>query len=130
MPDFADNFELNGKLKNVLRYGENPHQRAALYVTDGRPGVAHAQVLQGKELSYNNIQDADAAFECVSEFEEPACAIVKHLNPCGVATAESGKEAYLKALACDPVSAFGGIVAFNTKLTEDLATELVDIFLE
>lgn len=116
----------------ILRYGENPHQEAALYLdpSDTRPGAARAQIVQGKELSYNNLQDADAAFECVAEFEEPACVIVKHMNPCGAAVGENVHEAYLRALACDPVSAFGGIVALNSKLTATLATELVKIFLE
>jgi phosphoribosylaminoimidazolecarboxamide formyltransferase/IMP cyclohydrolase len=126
--------ELGLKLKKVetLRYGENPHQAGALYLNpgDARPGVATARKVQGKELSYNNLQDADAAFECVAEFDEPACVIVKHMNPCGVAVGESVHEAYLRALACDTVSAFGGIVALNSKLTAVLATELVQIFLE
>ena len=104
-----------GTLAQSLRYGENPHQSAAFYL-DGsaRPGVATATQLQGKELSYNNINDTDAAFECVSEFdpaEGPACVIVKHANPCGVARAETLLEAYRRALACDNQSAFGGIVA-------------------
>lgn len=116
----------------VLRYGENPHQRAALYIdpADKRPGVATARKVQGKELSYNNLQDADAAFECVAEFEEPAVVIVKHMNPCGVALGENIVEAYERAFACDTVSAFGGIVALNSTLTSALATELVNIFLE
>lgn len=116
----------------ALRYGENPHQSAALYLDerDERPGVARARQAQGKELSFNNIQDADAAFECVAEFDEAACVIVKHMNPCGVALGPDAREAYLRALACDPVSAFGGIVALNTRLTAPLATELVKIFLE
>src|SRR3990167_7610160 len=126
--------ELQLRLKKVetLRYGENPHQGGALYLNpdDKRPGVATARKVQGKELSYNNLQDADAAFECVAEFDEPACVIVKHMNPCGAAVGESAHEAYLRALACDKVSAFGGIVALNSKLTAALATELVQIFLE
>lgn len=120
------------KRHEVLRYGENPHQSAALYLDENEtgPSVARARKVQGKELSFNNIQDADAAFECVAEFEEPACVIVKHMNPCGVAVASSAEEAYRRALACDTVSAFGGIVALNTQLTEPLALELVKIFLE
>ncbi len=116
----------------LLRYGENPHQKAALYRNphDDRPGVATARKVQGKELSFNNIQDADAAFECVAEFDEPAAVIVKHMNPCGVAVAENVHDAYLRAFACDTVSAFGGIVALNSKLTTALATELTKIFLE
>jgi len=127
-----EDLNLTYKKAHELRYGENPHQKAALYIddTDTRPSVARSRFAQGKELSYNNIQDADAAFECVAEFEEPAAVIVKHLNPCGAAVAESVEEAYRRALACDPVSAFGGIVALNSKLTENLATELVKIFLE
>ena len=96
------------------RYGENPHQAGAFYRTDERrPGVATARQLQGKELSYNNYADTDAAFELVAEFAEPAVAIVKHANPCGAAIGASLREAWDKALACDPVSAFGGIVAVN-----------------
>ncbi len=117
---------------SALRYGENPHQAAALYRNPGdvRPGVASARMVQGKELSFNNLQDADAAFECVAEFEEPAAVIVKHMNPCGVAVADTIHDAYMRAFACDTVSAFGGIVALNSKITADLASELVKIFLE
>lgn len=130
--EFPEELTLGLKRAEVLRYGENPHQGGALYLDpkDKRPGVATARKVQGKELSYNNLQDADAAFECVAEFDEPACVIVKHMNPCGVAVGESVHEAYLRALACDKVSAFGGIVALNSKLTAVLATELVQIFLE
>ncbi len=130
--DFPEELKLNLKRTEVLRYGENPHQRAALYIDprDTRPGVATARKVQGKELSYNNLQDADAAFECVAEFEEPAAVIVKHMNPCGVAVGENVHDAYLRAFACDTVSAFGGIVALNSTLTAELATELVKIFLE
>ncbi|MFT7757123.1 UNVERIFIED_CONTAM: bifunctional phosphoribosylaminoimidazolecarboxamide formyltransferase/IMP cyclohydrolase, partial [Salmonella enterica subsp. enterica serovar Enteritidis] len=101
-------------------YGENPHQSAGFYLTgEKRPGVATATQLQGKQLSYNNINDTDAAFELVAEFDPArtsAVAIIKHANPCGVAEGATLKEAYLKALACDPVSAFGGIVALNKTL--------------
>src|SRR3989344_4450188 len=130
--EFPEELVLRVKRAEVLRYGENAHQGGALYLdpNDKRPGVATARRVQGKELSYNNLQDADAAFECVAEFDEPACVIVKHMNPCGVAVGESAHEAYLRALACDKVSAFGGIVALNSKLTAVLATELVKIFLE
>ena len=130
--EFPEELVLRVKRAEVLRYGENAHQGGALYLdpNDKRPGVATARRVQGKELSYNNLQDADAAFECVAEFDEPACVIVKHMNPCGVAVGESAHEAYLRALACDKVSAFGGIVALNSKLTAALATELVQIFLE
>ncbi|MCC4244469.1 bifunctional phosphoribosylaminoimidazolecarboxamide formyltransferase/IMP cyclohydrolase [Stappia indica] len=123
-----------GRLASVMRYGENPHQKAAFYLTpERRFGVATARQVQGKELSYNNINDTDAAFELVSEFDpgvSPAVAIIKHANPCGVATGASLKDAYLKALACDPVSAFGGIVALNSKLDAAAAEEIVKIFTE
>ena len=123
-----------GRLKQTLRYGENPHQTAAFY-TDGstRPGVATAHQVQGKELSYNNINDTDAAYECVAEFdpeEAAACVIVKHANPCGVAVAASLAEAYEQALRCDPVSAFGGIIAFNRPLDAETAKQIAEIFTE
>lgn len=123
-----------GELKQTLRYGENPHQHAAFYVTgDRRPGVATAVQLQGKELSYNNINDTDAAFELVGEFdprEAPAVAIIKHANPCGVATGKTLVDAYRKALACDPVSAFGGIIALNQPLDGETAEEIAKLFAE
>ncbi len=122
-----------GELKQTMRYGENSHQSAAFYVTgENRPGVATAEQLQGKELSYNNVNDTDAAFELVSEFkDENACVIVKHANPCGVAVGgDSLKDAYLRAYSCDSESAFGGIVAFNRKLDGATAEELSKIFLE
>jgi phosphoribosylaminoimidazolecarboxamide formyltransferase/IMP cyclohydrolase len=121
-----------GLLRQPLRYGENPHQDAAFYV-DGssRPGVASAKQVQGKELSYNNINDTDAAYELVAEFDSaPACAIIKHANPCGVALGKSLKEAYLAALACDSVSAFGGVLAFNRTLDGATAEEIAKIFTE
>jgi len=123
-----------GTLAQTLRYGENPHQSASFY-TDGstRPGVASATQHQGKELSYNNINDTDAAFELVSEFaaaEGPACAIIKHANPCGVARGASLKEAYSKAFDCDRTSAFGGIVALNQPLDGATAEEIAQIFTE
>jgi len=122
-----------GKLAQTLRYGENPHQAAAFY-TDGtrRPGVATARQWQGKELSYNNINDTDAAFELVAEFAggAPACAIIKHANPCGVATASTLLEAYSRAYQCDQTSAFGGIVALNQVLDAATAEEIVKIFTE
>ncbi|WP_455477878.1 bifunctional phosphoribosylaminoimidazolecarboxamide formyltransferase/IMP cyclohydrolase [Bartonella sp. B10] len=124
----------SGHLENVMRYGENPHQQAAFYRSgDKRVGVATAKLLQGKELSYNNINDTDAAFELVAEFDPQrasAVALVKHANPCGVAEGQSLKEAYLKALMCDNVSAFGGIVALNQPLDEECAEEIVKIFTE
>ncbi len=125
---------IGGVLKEEMRYGENPHQKAAFYVTgENRPGVATATLLQGKQLSYNNINDTDAAFELVAEFlpeNGPACAIIKHANPCGVATGPSLKEAYQRALACDPVSAFGGIIALNSRLDGETAEEIVKLFTE
>ncbi len=120
-----------GRLASALRYGENPHQGAAFYVAaDARPGVASARQVQGKELSYNNINDTDAAYECVAEFEAPAVAIIKHANPCGVAVGASLREAYEKAFACDPVSAFGGVVALNRRLDAEAARKIVEIFTE
>jgi phosphoribosylaminoimidazolecarboxamide formyltransferase/IMP cyclohydrolase len=125
---------LGGSLVQQLRYGENPHQSAGFYRSgELREGVATARQLQGKELSYNNINDTDAAFECVSEFDpsiHTACVIVKHANPCGVATAATAIEAYQLALRCDPVSAFGGIVAFNQPIDEATATLVCEIFTE
>ena len=120
-----------GKLQQKLRYGENPHQEAALY-TGGisRPGVATAKQVQGKELSYNNLNDTNAAFELVSEFDQPACAIIKHANPCGVAIGIDIKDAYFKALTCDPVSAFGGIIALNKNISETTAIEVAKLFAE
>jgi phosphoribosylaminoimidazolecarboxamide formyltransferase/IMP cyclohydrolase len=125
---------LGGSLRQKLRYGENPHQKAAFYA-DGsnRPGVATATQLQGKELSYNNINDTDAAYELVAEFDPkdgPACAIIKHANPCGVALGATLKSAYLAALACDSVSAFGGVLAFNRTLDGETAEEISKIFTE
>jgi phosphoribosylaminoimidazolecarboxamide formyltransferase/IMP cyclohydrolase len=123
-----------GRLEQVMRYGENPHQDAAFYLSgDPRPGVATARQLQGKQLSYNNINDTDAAYELVSEFDPArtaAVAIIKHANPCGVAEGATLKDAYLKALACDSVSAFGGIVALNRTLDAEAAEEIVRIFTE
>jgi phosphoribosylaminoimidazolecarboxamide formyltransferase/IMP cyclohydrolase len=125
---------VGGHLLEPLRYGENPHQSAAFYRTsDLRPGVATAQQVQGKKLSYNNINDTDAAYECVAEFDPgrtAACVIVKHANPCGVAEGANLLDAYRKALACDPVSAFGGIVAVNRKLDAQAAQAITDIFTE
>ena len=122
---------LAGERREVLRYGENPHQSAAFYAGGpARPGVATARQLQGKELSYNNYNDTDAAFEAVAEFAEPACVVVKHANPCGVARGATPLEAYLKALACDPVSAFGGIVALNRPLDDATASEIAKLFVE
>src|SRR5205807_9850467 len=115
-----------------LRYGENPHQSAAFY-RDARPvhgGLASYRQLQGKELSYNNLADADAAWECVKQFEQPACVIIKHANPCGVALGASSRAAYEQALATDPVSAFGGILGFNRALDPATAQALGKQFAE
>ncbi len=123
-----------GRLIEALRYGENPHQAAAFYRTpEMRFGVATAQQAQGKQLSYNNINDTDAAYECVAEFDPArtaACAIIKHANPCGVAEGDSLADAYRKALACDPVSAFGGVVALNRTLDAGTARAITEIFTE
>ena len=127
---FPAHLALAGARQQMLRYGENPHQSAAFYRTGNRPGVATARQLQGKELSYNNLNDTDAAFECVAEFDAPAVVIVKHANPCGVALAEHPAQAWEKALACDPVSAFGGIVALNRPLDGDTAERIAAIFTE
>src|SRR5207249_7019347 len=119
------------ELVEETRYGENPHQKAAFYRTgDKRPGVATARQLQGKELSYNNYADTDAAFELVGEFAEAAVAIIKHANPCGTAIGSSLRVAWDKALACDPVSAFGGIVAVNRPLDAATAEAIAQIFVE
>lgn len=125
---------IGGTLAQVMRYGENPHQQAGFYHSgDNRPGVATARQLQGKTLSYNNINDTDAAFELISEFDpgtSAAVAIIKHANPCGVAQGSSLCEAYEKALACDPVSAFGGIIALNQTIDARVATRMVEILTE
>ncbi len=129
---FPRRIAVGGELKQHLRYGENPHQHAAFYVTgEQRPGVATAAQLQGKELSFNNLNDTDAAFELVAEFTgTPACAIIKHANPCGVATGATLLEAYEQAFKCDTVSAFGGIVALNGTLDGVAAEKITGIFTE
>jgi phosphoribosylaminoimidazolecarboxamide formyltransferase/IMP cyclohydrolase len=127
---FPRRFTIAGALRQTLRYGENPHQSAALYVSGDRPGVAMARQLQGKELSYNNLNDTDAAFECVAEFDAPTVAIIKHANPCGVATAATLAEAWDKAFLCDPVSPFGGIVAVNRTLDLAAAEKVAAILTE
>jgi len=132
--DAPDYRAFGGKLIQALRYGENPHQHAAFYALPGRrPGVATARQLQGKELSYNNINDTDAAYECIAEFDPSrtaACVIVKHANPCGVAEGPDLVTAYQKALACDSTSAFGGIIAMNRTLDADTARAITGIFTE
>lgn len=127
---FPSRLAMTGTLRQTLRYGENPHQQAALFVNDARPGVATARQVQGKELSYNNLNDTDAAFECVAEFDAPAVVIVKHANPCGVAVADTLAEAWDKAFRCDPVSPFGGIVAVNRTLDAAAAEKIAAIFTE
>ena len=128
--EFPPRLAVAATLRQTLRYGENPHQRAALYVTGDRPGVAHARQVQGKELSFNNLNDTDAALECVAEFADPTVVIVKHANPCGVASAATLAEAWDAALRCDPVSAFGGIVACNRTLDAAAAERIAAIFSE
>jgi len=131
---FDESIELTCLKMNDLRYGENPHQHAALYfmpeASNNASGVALAELLSGKEMSFNNYVDADAAWQLVSDFDELACAIIKHTNPAGVGTGEGVEEAYRRALATDPVSAFGGIVAFNRPVDEAGARALVEIFTE
>lgn len=124
---------IGGKLQEKLRYGENPHQAAGFYVSgEARPGIATATQLQGKALSYNNLNDTDAAYELIGELGEdtPAVAIIKHANPCGAARGKTVIEAYREALACDSTSAFGGIVALNRPLDEATATEITKVFTE
>jgi len=132
---FPDRIVFGGERKQTMRYGENPHQAAAFYTNDegfpgGRPGVATAEQLQGKELSYNNLNDTDAAFELVAEFDDTACVIVKHANPCGVAVDSDMLSAYQKALSCDPESAFGGIIALNRTLDGRTAEAIAELFAE
>lgn len=125
-------FTLHLEKKMGLRYGENPHQNGAFYVEHEQlePSISNAQQLQGKELSLNNIFDTNSAFELVKEFKDTACVIVKHNNPCGVAQSESAVQAFLKAKQCDPISAFGGIIALNTELDEATAEEIINMFVE
>ena len=131
---FGSYFATGGSKLQALRYGENPHQQAAFYASLGMGfGIAVARQLQGKDLSYNNINDTDAALECLAEFtgsEHAACVIVKHANPCGVAVGANSVDAYRKALACDPVSAFGGIIALSQPLDAATATEITELFTE
>ncbi len=130
--DFPDSLSLNFRIAQHLRYGENPHQKAAFYRDETIiPGsLANYQQLQGKELSYNNIADTDAAWECVKTFDSPACVIVKHANPCGIAIAETTLRAYQLAFATDPTSAFGGIIAFNRIIDTDTAEAVLKQFVE
>ncbi len=117
-------------LANTLRYGENPHQKAALYTDGSGKGVANAKQLQGKELSYNNIVDLDACWELVSEFDEPAAVIIKHTNPCGASTGATIVEAYRRALEADPISAFGGVIGINREVDAAAAEEIAKLFVE
>ena len=130
----ATEFSLTATLKQTLRYGENSHQSAALYVRDGGTGIAQAEQLHGKEMSYNNFVDADAAVRAAYDFDEPAVAIIKHANPCGIAVARGAGDAVLsahaRAHACDPVSAFGGVIASNRTVTLAAAESIKDIFTE
>ncbi len=128
---FPHRIAFGGELRQTLRYGENPHQQAAYYTSGtGRPGLGTAVQVQGKELSYNNLGDTDAAIELAAEFTQPAVAIIKHANPCGVAVGSDLRQAYERALACDPTSAFGGIVAVNRPLDAATAAEIAKIFTE
>ena len=129
--EYPANLAIAGTRRQTLRYGENPHQSAAFYAASpARAGVGSAVQVQGKELSYNNFNDTDAAFECVAEFAEPTIVIVKHANPCGVASAPSVAQAWDAALACDPVSAFGGIIALKRTLDAATAAKIATIFTE
>ena len=127
---FPSTLRINMPLAQTLRYGENPHQRAALYSDGSGLGIAGARQLQGKELSYNNLVDLDACWDLAQEFDEPAVIIVKHTNPCGAATGHSILEAYQKALACDPVSAFGGVIGINRPVDAEAAAEIAKLFVE
>lgn len=128
---FPDNFVLAGEKVYELRYGENPHQKACFYRDmSSSVGLADARQLNGKELSYNNIIDTQAAWQLVKEFKQPACVIIKHTNPCGTAVADTVGEAYDKAFGADPVSAFGGIIAFNRELDEKTASKVAEPFME
>ena len=127
---FPSTLRINMQLAQSLRYGENPHQRAALYSDGSGRGIAGATQLQGKELSFNNLVDLDACWELAQEFDEPAVIIVKHTNPCGAATGHTILEAYQKALASDPVSAFGGVIGINRPVDGEAAAEIAKLFVE
>ena len=128
--DFPQTLRMNFGKAFDLRYGENPHQKAALYSDGSGIGVANGRQLQGKELSYNNIVDLQAAWDLAFEFDEPVCAIIKHTNPCGTATGKNLAEAYVRALECDPVSAFGGVIGVNRTVDGATATEMAKLFVE
>jgi phosphoribosylaminoimidazolecarboxamide formyltransferase/IMP cyclohydrolase len=127
---FPQNLRLNFRKVTDLRYGENPHQKAAMYTDGSGTGVANGRQLQGKELSYNNIVDLQAAWELAQDFGETMCAIIKHTNPCGAATASTLVEAYKKALEADPVSAFGGVIGVNRPVDAETASEMAKLFVE
>jgi phosphoribosylaminoimidazolecarboxamide formyltransferase/IMP cyclohydrolase len=127
---FPETLRLSFRKVADLRYGENPHQKAAMYTDGSGTGVANARQVHGKELSYNNMVDLQAAWDLAQEFEEPVCAIIKHTNPCGTATAKTLAEAYKRALECDPVSAFGGVIGVNRPLDAQAAEEMAKLFLE
>src|SRR5205085_3523876 len=127
---FPEKLRLSFSKVTDLRYGENPHQKAAMYSDGSGTGVANARQVQGKELSYNNIVDLQAAWDLAQEFEEPVCAIIKHTNPCGTATGKRLAEAYKRALECDPVSAFGGVIGVNRPVDGAAAEEMAKLFLE
>src|SRR5699024_1483893 len=118
------------ELDHVLRYGENSHQRAALYTEVGGAGIAQASQHGGKEMSYNNFVDADAALRTAYDFADPAVAVIKHANPCGIAVADDVATAHRRAHACDPVSAFGGVIATNRTVSREMAETVKDIFTE
>ncbi len=128
--EFPETLRLSFSKLTDLRYGENPHQKAAMYTDGSGVGVANARKVQGKELSYNNMVDLQAAWDLAQEFEEPVCAIIKHTNPCGTATAKTMAEAYKHALECDPVSAFGGVIGVNRPVDAAAAEEMAKLFLE
>jgi len=128
--DFPQNLRLNFRKVTDLRYGENPHQKAAMYTDGSGTGVANGRQLQGKELSYNNIVDLQAAWELAQDFSETMCAIIKHTNPCGAATGSTLVEAYKKALEADPVSAFGGVIGVNRPIDAETAAEMAKLFVE
>ena len=130
--DLSDNFSLSFEKHSELRYGENPHQSAAAYKIPGNnePNILNATIHQGKQLSYNNIMDADGALSCVREFDDPACAVVKHANPCGVAVGNDLLGVYTRAFNADSLSAFGGIIAFNRTCTKDVADAITSVFVE
>ena len=127
---FPTNLRFSFQKTLDLRYGENPHQKAAMYSDGSGQGVANARQLQGKELSFNNIVDLQAAWDLAQEFDEPVCAIIKHTNPCGTATGHTLAEAYKRALECDPVSAFGGVIGVNRPIDAEAAEEMHKLFLE